>query len=65
MSPEEEELQSNVSAPSSSPISDCISGGGLKEHNYLELSDCSSSSVGSSTLSGLVEDDNKAAISLQ
>ncbi|KAH0841397.1 hypothetical protein HID58_092228 [Brassica napus] len=33
-----------------------------REHNYLGLSDCSSSSVGSSTLSGL---DDKAAISLK
>ncbi|KAJ0234327.1 Auxin-responsive protein IAA9 [Hirschfeldia incana] len=57
----EEELQSNVSVASSSPTSNCISGG-LKEHNYLGLSDCSSSSVGSSTLSGL---DDKAAISLK
>uniref|UniRef100_A0A1J3D1A1 Auxin-responsive protein n=1 Tax=Noccaea caerulescens TaxID=107243 RepID=A0A1J3D1A1_NOCCA len=61
----EEELQSNVSVASSSPTSNCISrstGGGLKEHNYLGLSDCSS--VGSSTLSGLAEDD-KATISLK
>nr|VDD27508.1 unnamed protein product [Brassica oleracea] len=42
-------------------INCCVSGG-LKEHNYLGLSDCSSSSVGSSTLSGL---DDKAAISLK
>ncbi|KAJ4897172.1 Auxin-responsive protein IAA9 [Raphanus sativus] len=49
MSPEEK-LQSNVSD------------GGLKEHNYLGLSDCSS--VGSSNLSGLADDD-KATISLK
>lgn len=64
MSPEEE-LQSNVSVASSSPTSNCISrntSGGLKEHNYLGLSDCSS--VGSSTLSSLAEDD-KATISLK
>lgn len=62
----EEELQSNVSVASSSPTSNCMSrnvtGGLLKEHNYLGLSDCSS--VGSSTLSGLAEDD-KATISLK
>ncbi|KAG7539330.1 PB1 domain [Arabidopsis suecica] len=61
----EEELQSNVSVASSSPTSNCISRntlGGLKEHNYLGLSDCSS--VGSSTLSPLAEDD-KATISLK
>ncbi|KAH0903795.1 hypothetical protein HID58_043298 [Brassica napus] len=39
-------------------------GGGLKEHNYLGISDCSSYYVGSSTLSGLAEDD-KAAIRLK
>ncbi|KAJ0242022.1 Auxin-responsive protein IAA9 [Hirschfeldia incana] len=49
MSPEEK-LQSNVSV------------GELKEHNYLGLSDCSS--VGSSNLSG-VGDDDKATISLK
>ncbi|KAF2563983.1 hypothetical protein F2Q70_00019061 [Brassica cretica] len=58
----EEELQSNVSVASSSPTSNCCASGGLKEHNYLGLSDSSSSSVGSSTLSGL---DDKAAISLK
>ncbi|XP_013618724.1 PREDICTED: auxin-responsive protein IAA9-like isoform X2 [Brassica oleracea var. oleracea] len=58
----EEELQSNVSVASSSPTSNCCVSGGLKEHNYLGLSDSSSSSVGSSTLSGL---DDKAAISLK
>ena len=45
---------------SSSPTA----GGGLKEHNYLGISDCSSYYVGSSTLSGLAEDD-KAAIRLK
>ncbi|KAF3602268.1 hypothetical protein F2Q69_00037177 [Brassica cretica] len=56
----EEELQSNVSVASYSPTA----GGGLKEHNYLGISDCSSYSVGSSTLSGLAEDD-KSAIRLK
>ncbi|CAN8264216.1 unnamed protein product [Cochlearia groenlandica] len=64
MSPEEE-IQSNVSVASSSPSSNCIARNtsrGLKEHNYLGLSD--SSSVGSSTLLVLAEDD-KANISLK
>ncbi|KAH0899137.1 LOW QUALITY PROTEIN: hypothetical protein HID58_048705 [Brassica napus] len=39
-------------------------GGGLKKHNYLGISDCSSYYVRSSTLSGLAEDD-KAAIRLK
>ncbi|KAG2283069.1 hypothetical protein Bca52824_054289 [Brassica carinata] len=56
----EEELQSNVSMASSSPTA----GGGLKKHNYLGISDCSSYYVRSSTLSGLAEDD-KAAIRLK
>ncbi|KAJ7953474.1 Auxin-responsive protein [Quillaja saponaria] len=45
----EEEGQSNVSTVASSPSLDCTSqnGTGLKEHNYLGLSDCSS--VDSST----------------
>ncbi|XP_010463453.1 PREDICTED: auxin-responsive protein IAA9-like isoform X2 [Camelina sativa] len=66
MSPEEE-LQSNVSVASSSPTSNCISRGttvALKEHNYLGLSDCSSS-VGSSTLSAGLTEDDKASISLK
>ncbi|XP_010518881.1 PREDICTED: auxin-responsive protein IAA9-like [Tarenaya hassleriana] len=56
----EEELQSNVSVASSSPISECLSRNtsGLKEHNYLGLSDCSS------TLPDLSEDD-KSGISLK
>lgn len=60
----EEELQSNVSVASSSPTSECVSRNtsGLKEHNYLGLSDCSS--VGSSTLPSLAEDD-KNSISLK
>ena len=45
---------------SSSPTT----GGGLKKHNYFGNSDCSSYSVGSSTLSGLAEDD-KAVIRLK
>ena len=57
MSPEEE-LQSNVSVASSTR--NIV--GVLKEHNYLGLSDCSS--VGSSNLSGLADDD-KATISLK
>ncbi|KAF8050714.1 hypothetical protein N665_1897s0003 [Sinapis alba] len=54
MSPEEE-LQSNVSVAAGGVL--------LKEHNYLGLSDCSS--VGSSNLSGLADDDDKATISLK
>ncbi|CAF2088220.1 BnaA06g24570D [Brassica napus] len=57
MSPEEE-LQSNGSVASSTR--NIV--GVLKEHNYLGLSDCSS--VGSSNLSGLADDD-KATISLK
>ncbi|KAG2293647.1 hypothetical protein Bca4012_036141 [Brassica carinata] len=57
MSPEEE-LQSNVSVASSTRNI----AGVLKEHNYLGLSDCSS--VGSSNLSSLGDDD-KATISLK
>ncbi|XP_019058797.1 PREDICTED: auxin-responsive protein IAA9 isoform X2 [Tarenaya hassleriana] len=60
----EEELQSNVSVASSSPTSECLSRNtsGPKEHNYLGLSECSS--VGSSNLPGLAEDD-KNSISLK
>ncbi|XVF17422.1 hypothetical protein REPUB_Repub10bG0121100 [Reevesia pubescens] len=56
----EEEGQSNVSSPSV----DCISqnGMGLKEKNYLGLSDCSS--VGSSGVSSLPED-NKNNLNLK
>ncbi|XP_022740849.1 auxin-responsive protein IAA9 [Durio zibethinus] len=56
----EEEGQSNVSTPSV----DCISqnGTGLKERNYLGLSDCSS--VDSSAVSSLPED-NKSNLNLK
>lgn len=53
----EEEGQSNASLVASSPSIDCISsqnGLGLKERNYLGLSDCSS--VDSSTVSSLSEE---------
>lgn len=52
----EEEGQSNVSLVASSPSIDCVSqnGSGLKERNYLGLSDCSS--VDSSTVSSLSEE---------
>ena len=56
LSAEEEGGQSNVSLASSSPTMDCISqsGSGLKERNYLGLSDCSS--VDSSAVSSLLEE---------
>ncbi|KAL4644460.1 hypothetical protein ACB092_02G167100 [Castanea dentata] len=56
LSAEEEGGQSNVSLVSSSPTMDCISqsGSGLKERNYLGLSDCSS--VDSSAVSSLLEE---------
>lgn len=59
----EEEGQSNVSLVASSP-SDCISqnASGLKERNYLGLSDCSS--VDSSAASSLPED-NKNKMNLK
>lgn len=52
----EEEGQSNVSLVASSPSIDCISQNGLgfKERNYLGLSDCSS--VDSSAVSSLSEE---------
>uniref|UniRef100_A0A2N9IDD4 Auxin-responsive protein n=1 Tax=Fagus sylvatica TaxID=28930 RepID=A0A2N9IDD4_FAGSY len=55
LSAEEEVGQSNVSVVSSSSTMDCISqtGSGLKERNYLGLSDCSS--VDSSAVSSLSE----------
>ena len=55
LSAEEEVGQSNVSLVSSSSTMDCISqtGSGLKERNYLGLSDCSS--VDSSAVSSLSE----------
>lgn len=54
----EEEGQSNVTllACSSSMESICENGVGLKERNYMGLSDCSS--VGSSTISSASEDSN-------
>ncbi|XVF15342.1 hypothetical protein REPUB_Repub09cG0143700 [Reevesia pubescens] len=54
----EEEGQSNIS----SPCADCISQNGLKERNYLGLSDCSS--VDSSGVSSLPED-NKSNLNLK
>lgn len=56
LSAEEEGGHSNVSLASSSPTMDCISqsGSGLKERNYLGLSDCSS--VDSSAVSSLLEE---------
>lgn len=52
----EEGEQSNVSLVASSPTMDCISqnGSGLKERNYMGLSDCSS--VDSSPVSSLSEE---------
>jgi auxin-responsive protein IAA len=52
----EEGEQSNVSLVASSPSMDCISqnGSGLKERNYMGLSDCSS--VDSSPVSSLSEE---------
>lgn len=59
-----EEGQSNVSLVASSPSVDCISQNrsGLKERNYLGLSDCSS--VDSSAVSSLPED-NKNNLNLK
>lgn len=56
LSAEEEGGQSNVTLVSSSSTMDCISqsGSGLKERNYLGLSDCSS--VDSSAVSSLLEE---------
>ncbi|XP_059640611.1 auxin-responsive protein IAA9-like [Cornus florida] len=57
----EGEGQGNVSIVASSASMDCISQNcsGLKEHNYLALSDCSS--VDSSTVSSLSEDNKNNA----
>ncbi|KAK6923220.1 AUX/IAA domain [Dillenia turbinata] len=60
----EEEGQSNISVGASSASLDCLSqtGSGLKERNYLGLSDCSS--VDSSTVSSLSEG-NKDGLNLK